>query len=89
MAGRRVHSRILERTSFGLSTSWARATSRRRASIWSAISPPGFVATRCNVVGPSDGGLMDCTVEDIFVMDRTVNGATVTLGDLCEAFLGP
>ena len=43
-------------------------------------------ATRCNVIGPSDGGASDCDLADAFVLDRYLGGGTVTVGDLCEAY---
>ncbi len=48
-----------------------------------------FVATRCNVIGPSDGGVADCDVSDIFVLQRFVNGQSVTLENVCAAYFGP
>ena len=48
-----------------------------------------FVATRCNVIGPSDGGVTDCDVSDIFVLQRFVAGEPVTLENVCAAYFGP
>ncbi len=49
-------------------------------------NPVGFVATRCNVIGPSDAGVSDCNVADIFVIERFLAGESVTVGDLCDAY---
>ena len=46
----------------------------------------GFVKERCNVIGPSDGGMTDCNVADIFVIERFLAGETVSVGDLCDAY---
>jgi hypothetical protein len=45
--------------------------------------------TRCNVTGPSDGGVSDCDVADIFVLQRVVTGRPVTVENTCEAAAGP
>ena len=47
-----------------------------------------FVAKRCNVVGPSDGGATDCDVRDLYVLDRYVGGQAVTVENACDAWLG-
>ena len=48
-----------------------------------------FDPTRCNVIGPSDGGVTDCDVSDIFVLQRFVSGQPVTLENVCAAYFGP
>ena len=45
--------------------------------------------TRCNVTGPSDGGVTDCDVADIFVLQRVVAGRPVTVENTCQAYTGP
>ena len=52
-----------------------------------ALTGP-FVADRCNLVGPSEPGT-DCTVQDLMVLDRMVEGATVSGENVCDAFLNP
>jgi hypothetical protein len=53
--------------------------------------PPGgtFVANRCNVIGPSDGGVSDCDVADIFVLQRFMDGGSVTIENTCDGYSGP
>jgi hypothetical protein len=52
--------------------------------VGATLSPPGsFVASRCNLIGPSDGGLSDCDVADIFILDRYLSGAQSSLENLC------
>jgi hypothetical protein len=45
--------------------------------------------TRCNVIGPSDGGATDCTVADVYVLERVAAGKPVTLENSCQAYTGP
>jgi hypothetical protein len=52
-----------------------------------ALSGP-FDATRCNVIGPSDGGISDCDVADIFILQRFVAGNPVTVQNACIAYSG-
>jgi hypothetical protein len=53
-------------------------------------TPPTFpfTANRCNVVGPYNGGVDDCAVDDIYVLERVANGAAVAVSHECAAF-GP
>jgi hypothetical protein len=45
--------------------------------------------TRCNVVGPSDGGETDCDLNDIFLLRRIVSGTPGAIpGNVCQAY-GP
>ena len=46
-----------------------------------------IIAERCNVVGTPDADA--CGVDDIFVLDRIARGLSATLGDVCNAYLGP
>ena len=48
-----------------------------------------FDPARCNVVGPSDGGVSDCRLEDIFALLRALKGESETLGDACAAYRAP
>jgi hypothetical protein len=52
-------------------------------------NPTGFVATRCNVIGPSDGGVSDCDVADIFILQRFLAGSPVSVANACDAYSGP
>jgi hypothetical protein len=52
-------------------------------------NPAGFVAARCNVIGPSDNGVSDCDVADAFLIGRVAAGETVTVEDTCDAYVGP
>jgi len=45
-----------------------------------------FFKERCNVTGPSDGGVTDCNVVDKFVIERATAGQAVTLEDTCAAY---
>jgi hypothetical protein len=47
------------------------------------------ILTRCNVIGPSDGGVTDCNVADAYVLDRYVGGQPVAIENTCEAYTGP
>jgi hypothetical protein len=43
--------------------------------------------SRCNVIGPSDGGDTDCDLNDIFLLRRIVNGTPGAVpGNLCQAY---
>ena len=53
-----------------------------------SLSGP-FDPTRCNVIGLSDGGVTDCDVSDVFVLQRFVDGQTVTVENTCDGYLGP
>jgi hypothetical protein len=55
-----------------------------------SVTPPTFpfTADRCNVVGPYNGGVGDCGVDDIYVLERVANGAAVVVSHECAAF-GP
>jgi hypothetical protein len=46
----------------------------------------GAVIERCNVVGPNDGGVSDCTVADIALIDRHASGAEAAIENVCEAY---
>ncbi len=48
-----------------------------------------FVAERCNVVGPSDGGIEDCNVADLAVLDRYLESGSVVVGNVCKAYVDP
>jgi hypothetical protein len=39
-------------------------------------------------VGPYNGGVGDCGVDDIYVLERVANGAAVVVSHECAAF-GP
>jgi hypothetical protein len=45
--------------------------------------------TRCNVAGPSDGGVSDGDVADIFVLQRVLSGRPVTVENTCQAYTTP
>jgi hypothetical protein len=45
--------------------------------------------TRCYVIGPSDGGVSDCDVADIFVLERVVAGRPATVENTCQAAMAP
>jgi len=51
-------------------------------------NPAGFVAKRCNVIGPSDGGTSDCDVADSFILQRFLSGSPVSVENACDAYLG-
>jgi hypothetical protein len=53
------------------------------------ITNPSFDITRCNVIGPSDGGMTDCNVADAYVLDRFTDGFPVTVENTCQAYTGP
>jgi hypothetical protein len=44
------------------------------------------ILTRCNVIGPSDGGVTDCDVADAYVLDRFTDGQPVTVENTCFAY---
>jgi hypothetical protein len=48
-----------------------------------------FDATRCNVIGDSDGGVSDCDIADIFVLQRFLAGSPVTVENACDAYAAP
>jgi hypothetical protein len=48
-----------------------------------------FDPTHCNVIGPSDGGVSDCDVADIFVLQRFLSGSPVTVSNVCDAYTVP
>ena len=48
-----------------------------------------FDETRCNVIGPSDGGVSDCDIADIFILQRFLNGNPVSIEDACDAYSPP
>jgi hypothetical protein len=50
----------------------------------SAVANPN----RCNVIGPSDGGVSDCNIADVFVLQRFLAGSPVTVANTCDAYLG-
>ncbi|MBW2390036.1 MAG: hypothetical protein JRG89_16625 [Deltaproteobacteria bacterium] len=62
---------------------------RAREFIVSRTPSGSFVVERCNVVGPNDGGLSDCTVADVALLDRAAQGGAPVLGDVCEAYDPP
>jgi len=43
---------------------------------------------RCDVIGPSDGGVTGCDVADAYVLDRFARGASVTIENTCVAYTG-
>jgi hypothetical protein len=54
--------------------------------------------TRCNVIGPADGGVSsdcnvvassDCSVADVYVLERVAAALPVTLENTCQAYTGP
>ena len=49
-----------------------------------------FVGKRCNVIGPRAGDASgdDCGVDDVFVLERAVDGQPVTVGNACDAAFG-
>lgn len=49
----------------------------------------GAPRTRCNVVGASDGGVTDCGVDDVALLDRHASGRGAAIGDVCDAYLNP
>lgn len=49
----------------------------------------GFVSSRCNMIGPSDGGVADCDVADAFVLDRFLSGGLSSFDNVCADWLGP
>jgi hypothetical protein len=48
-----------------------------------------FDPTRCNVIGESDGGVTDCDIADIFILQRFLAGSPVTVENTCDAYSGP
>lgn len=54
----------------------------------SLVGEPTFDITRCNVVGPSDQGVSDCDVRDLYVLDRFLAGAPVTVENVCFPYTG-
>jgi cysteine-rich repeat protein len=48
-----------------------------------------YYLTRCNVTGPSDGGVSDCDVADIYVLERVVEGESVAVENTCQSYTGP
>ena len=48
-----------------------------------------FDATRCNVIGPSDGGVSDCDIADIFILQRFLTGSPVSVENTCDAYSAP
>jgi hypothetical protein len=42
--------------------------------------------TRCNVIGPSDGGITDCDVADVYVLERVVAGRPTAVENACQAY---
>ncbi len=48
-----------------------------------------FDVTRCNVVGPSDGGVTDCGVADIFLLGRFLDDPSTQLGNVCSGYGAP
>jgi cysteine-rich repeat protein len=66
----------------------ADVTIAREHLVGATLSGP-FVAERCNVTGPSDGGVSDCDVADIFVLQRVIAGEPVAVENTCQAYGGP
>jgi hypothetical protein len=62
---------------------------RIRENLVGATLGGTFIAARCNVIGPSDGGASDCDVADIFILRRFVTGGPVTVQNACDAYSGP
>jgi hypothetical protein len=60
--------------------------SRAQENLVGATLSGTFVATRCNVIGPSDGGVTDCDVADIYVLQRVVAGGAITIENTCAAY---
>ena len=51
------------------------------------VEPTLIDLSRCNVIGPSDGGITDCDLNDIFLLRRIVNGTPGAVpGNLCQAY---
>ena len=49
-----------------------------------------FVVTRCNVVGPHDGGVSDCDLHDHAILERYLSGGQPSLADdLCADWGAP
>jgi hypothetical protein len=46
------------------------------------------ILTRCNVIGPSDGGATDCDLVDAYVLDRFTGGQPVPVENSCVAYTG-
>jgi DNA-binding beta-propeller fold protein YncE len=63
-------------------------TIAREHLVGAMLSGP-FVAERCNVIGPSDGGASDCDVADIYVLQRVVAGKSATVENSCQAYTDP
>ena len=62
---------------------------RLREAVVGATPSGPYDADRCNVVDSVGEAVGLCTVADVFVLDRYVGGASVTVGDLCIDYLGP
>lgn len=45
-----------------------------RKYVVDATPPVLPVLTRCNVIGPSDGGMSDCDIADVFILQRFLAG---------------
>ena len=48
-----------------------------------------FDAARCNVIGPSESGVSDCDIADIFILQRFLTGSPVSIGNTCDASSAP
>ena len=62
---------------------------RAQENLVGALLGGTFIATRCNVIGPSDGGVSDCDIADIFILQRFLAGSPVTVANTCDAYSGP
>jgi len=51
--------------------------------VGATISGGPFDFARCNVVGPSDDGVDDCDVDDIFLLERIAGGQLTGTGNQC------
>ena len=62
---------------------------RASESLVGATLGGAFVAARCNVIGPNDGGPTVCNVGDLAVLERFAQGQIVTVQNACQAYFAP
>ena len=60
----------------------------RKILVGASLPGQNFDLTRCNVVGPSDRGVSDCDVADLYVLDRLRRGVAATVENVCSAYTG-
>ena len=63
--------------------------SRAQENLVGATLGGTFVVARCDVIAPSQPGVTDCDVADIFVLQRFVAGYPVIITNSCAAYFSP